>query len=73
MAKAAEGDAWTTIATVTNDERLPAGSQGDRPPVRPCEVQGGRLFRHGARKPPSFSLPLIRERTSIMLLVTRDR
>lgn len=29
MAKAAEGDAWTTIATVTNDERLPAGH--DRP------------------------------------------
>lgn len=29
MAKANEGDAWTTIATVTNDERLPAGH--DRP------------------------------------------
>ncbi len=23
--------------------------------MRPCEVQGGRLFRHGARKPPSFA------------------
>lgn len=34
MAKAAEGDAWTTIATVTNDERLPAGSQGETP----CEA-----------------------------------